>query len=175
MREKKFVRFIDIETGQYCDDIFGRCDREVECNYFKSPGGSNNITVFVPKPVKLPFYISESDFKNTLLHYHENNLHTFLIKLYDVQKTKDVFSLYHVGTSKKWEGATLFWQINQYQIVGQGKIMLFNPENGKRIKKPFPHISSVHTQLKKQDQLPEYCFFGEHLISHFPQKTDSDC
>jgi len=35
--KKTFVKFIEAETGSYLTDDFGRCDREQNCNYFKSP------------------------------------------------------------------------------------------------------------------------------------------
>ncbi len=35
---------------------------------------------------------------------------------------------------------------------------------GKRIKKPFNHISWVHTVLKLQNFNLKQCFFGEHLL-----------
>lgn len=170
-QQKRFVRYIDSETGQYCDDIFGRCDREVKCGYNKTPGGGGLIVCdYVPKPQKLPFIIPVDTFKKTLSNYNQNNLILFLEKLFGKQKTRSVISLYRVGTSKRWEGATLFWQINSKWKIGQGKIMLFDKETGKRIKEPFSHISSVHKQLNKQDQKPEFCFFGEHLVSLVPDK-----
>ncbi|MGQ7868667.1 DUF6371 domain-containing protein [Sunxiuqinia sp. sy24] len=168
--EKRFVRYLNQETDHYCDPTHGRCDREVKCGYHMVPVGSAIINEVIQKPRKEPFYIAKDIFQKTLCSYENNNLFQFLSQLFGIPKTKDLISLYQVGTSKLWDGATLFWQINVRGQVGQGKIMLFDRETGKRIKHPFPHISSVHTQLNKQDQRPEYCFFGEHLLSTYPDK-----
>lgn len=35
--KKKFVYYIDTETGEYLPPDFGRCDREQNCNYHKAP------------------------------------------------------------------------------------------------------------------------------------------
>jgi len=35
--QKRFVKYIDTETGNYLPDDFGKCDREQNCNYHKAP------------------------------------------------------------------------------------------------------------------------------------------
>jgi len=43
--------------------------------------------------------------------------------------------------------------------------MLYNPVTGRRIKKPFNHISWVHTSIKITSFKLRQCFFGEHLLT----------
>ena len=81
-----------------------------------------------------------------------------------------VFSLYHVGTSKHWLGASIFWQIDILGRIRAGKIMLYNKETGKRIKKPFPHITWLHKLIRLKDYELNQCLFGEHLLQQFPEK-----
>ena len=81
-----------------------------------------------------------------------------------------VFSLYHVGTSKHWLGASIFWQIDILGRIRAGKIMLYNKETGKRIKKPFPHITWLHKLIRLKDHELNQCLFGEHLLQQFPEK-----
>jgi hypothetical protein len=169
--KKRFVRYIDSITKQYCNGEFGRCDREIECGYHKIPEGTNQTPLtYIPIPKPLPFYISKASFQKSLSHYSENNLYLFLLRLFNEDTVMKLISDYKIGTSKKWLGATIFWQINSKGIVGQGKIMLLDPKTGKRIKDHYPHISSVHKQLGKEDQKPEYCFFGGHLLKQYKNK-----
>ena len=58
---------------------------------------------------------------------------------------------YKVGTSKYWDGATVFWQTDNQNKVRTGKIMLYNSETGKRIKEPYNHVTWVHSVLHKGD------------------------
>jgi hypothetical protein len=71
---------------------------------------------------------------------------------------------YFIGTSKHWNGATVFWQIDKNGKIRTGKIMLYNSETGRRVKEPFNQISWVHTAVKLSDYKLKQCFFGEHLL-----------
>jgi hypothetical protein len=72
--------------------------------------------------------------------------------------------LYNIGTSKHWNGATVFWQMDRNNKIRSGKIMLYDSLSGKRIKQPFNHITWVHKLLKLKDFNLSQCFFGEHLL-----------
>lgn len=77
---------------------------------------------------------------------------------------------YHVGTSKHWPGATVFWQVDISGRVRTGKVMLYNPESGRRIKEPHNDITWVHSLLKKENFNLRQCLFGEHLLSYDQQR-----
>ena len=76
-----------------------------------------------------------------------------------------LFSLYRVGTSKRWGGATVFWQTDRDGNVRAGKIMGYDAVTGHRIKEPFNQVSWVHSVRKVQDFRMKQCLFGEHLLS----------
>ena len=52
----------------------------------------------------------------------------------------------------------------------------YNPEKGRRLKHKSGAIDWVHNKLKKSSRLPQdfnlqQCFFGEHLLALYPDKT----
>ena len=73
--------------------------------------------------------------------------------------------MYHVGTAKKWGNSTVFWQVDKEGRVHTGKVMLYNPNTGKRVKEPYAKISWVHTVLNLSSFTLNQCFFGEHLLA----------
>ena len=40
-KKHSFTRYVDITTGNYIGDDFGRCSREINCGYIKSPTGND--------------------------------------------------------------------------------------------------------------------------------------
>lgn len=183
--KKRFVRYIDSATGEYLPIQFGRCDREVSCSYHLNPYIENykndksemNVTQLSPRKnngkissaftsiPKAISFIPVEVFKQSRASYHQNNFIKYLSALFDNETVTSLISLYHIGTSKHWLGATVFWQIDQIGNIRTGKIMLYNPGNGKRVKEPYNHISWVHTDLKLPDFNLNQCFFGEHLLN----------
>ncbi len=174
--KKRFVRYVFEQTNEYLEDVYGRCDREQECGYFNIPqknNGSfaspcktsfkslaeptNSKTIVMSHPVKL--------MQQTLKEYTKNNFYLYLTSLFPEVEVLRVFDLYKVGTSKTWDGATVFWQIDNHFVIRAGKIMLYDLKSGKRIKKPYPHINWVHSRLKIQSFDLRQCLFGLHLIA----------
>lgn len=80
------------------------------------------------------------------------------------EEAEKLFRKYNVGTSKKWEGATVFWQKNREGQFRTGKIMLYNKGAGKRVKEPYSHISWVHKEMGISNFQLDQCLFGEHLL-----------
>src|SRR5680860_909135 len=35
--KRRFVRYLDTDTGNYLEDDYGRCDRQTNCSYHKAP------------------------------------------------------------------------------------------------------------------------------------------
>jgi hypothetical protein len=106
----------------------------------------------------------------TLTNYHNNNFALILLKLFGESEAVKLLTKYEIGTSKKWHGANIFWQIDANGIVRTGKIMLYDIETNKRVKKLFDHISWVHKDILTDTQELKQCFFGEHLINQFKDK-----
>lgn len=109
--------------------------------------------------------------QRSLSHYDINPLCTFLSIMIGRSNAERLFKLYQVGTSKKWNGSAVFWQVDSNGQVHAGKIMGYDAKTGHRLKVPHPHICWVHTELRLPDFNLCQCFFGEHLLVRYPDKT----
>jgi hypothetical protein len=177
-RDKTFSLYIDTETGEQIHPSVGRCNRESNCGYHYTPKQYfqyNNISfdtpqskAYKPRPVtpqpKPVSFIPVEVFKASLKAHETNHFVQFLINLFGVEVASKLVSRYFIATSKHWNGATVFWQIDIKGKVRTGKIMLYSPTTGKRIKEPFNHINWAHKAIKKPEFELRQCLFGEHLL-----------
>jgi len=178
-RDKTFSRYIDTETGEHIHPSVGRCNRESSCGHHYTPKQffqDNNISFdtqpkqYKPRPVtpqpKPVSFIPVDLFKASLnpTAFETNHFVQFLINLFGVEVASQLVCKYFIATSKHWNGATVFWQIDTQGKVRTGKIMLYSPTTGKRVKEPFNHINWVHKALKQPEFELSQCLFGEHLL-----------
>ena len=182
-RHNTFKRYIDTETGSYLADHVGRCERIESCGYHYPPREyfadnpeAKPQTTYAerpgsgqPRPI---MFIAWPLLEQTLKAYNRNNFVVFLARLFGPEKAKELVQKYLVGTASHWSGATVFWQLDYNERVRAGKVMLYNPATGKRVKEPFSHVSWVHGLLspKTQDYGLKQCLFGEHLLAHYPEQ-----
>jgi hypothetical protein len=168
------------EFGSYISAEFGRCDRSNSCGYYKYPQKSESnvkLDLTLPNVVELrkkegpPSAIEEKYVKQSLKEYDINSFYLFLSHLFSASQINEVFALYKVGTSKKWNGATVFWQISIDHQVRTAKVIKYDPITGKRIKQPIPLMTWAHKLLKLKDFNLKQVLFGEHLLNQFPLKT----
>ena len=181
-----FTRYIDNETGQHLAPNVGKCNREIKCGchytpkqYFQDnniPNGSiykaqQKEIVTSPIPEKKISFISDDVFQkslkignSTLQLAEANNFIMYLVKLFGIEITSQLVDKYYIGTSKHWNKATVFWQIDISGKIRTGKIMLYSPSTGKRIKEPFSYITWAHKAMKLADFSLQQCFYGEHLL-----------
>jgi rubredoxin len=178
-KDRKFARYIDTESGEQINTIVGRCDRESNCGYHYTPKqyfADNNISMNSPLPkyqvipkvtnrlIKPTSFVPVKIFKASLKGYEENNFVSFLISKFEIEVTNELISKYFIATSRHWDGSTVFWQIDIHGNIRTGKIMLYSPITGKRIKEPFNHIYWVHKAIKQPEYELKQCLFGEHLL-----------
>jgi hypothetical protein len=176
--DKTFSLYIDTETGEHIHPTVGRCNRENSCGHHYTPKQYfqvNNISfdtpqpkTYKPRPVtsqpKPVSFISVEVFKASLKGHEANHFVKFLINLFGVVVASQLVSRYFIATSKHWNGATVFWQIDTRGKVRTGKIMLYNPTTGKRVKNLELPVYWVHKALKQPEFELRQCLFGEHLL-----------
>ena len=177
---KAFVLYID-SAGDSLHSTVGKCDRADNCGHHYSPKQyfSDNRIPFDNKttvaernsssnrpvtPLPEPSYIDMDIVKRTLTGYNDNRLIQYLSGIVGDEATKEAINRYFIGTSKHWDRATVFWQIDRFGSVRTGKIMQYDSQTGKRVKEPVNKISWVHSVLKLPDFVLSQCLFGEHLL-----------
>ena len=180
-RQRCFSKYIDTEKQIQFPKYVGRCDHEQKCGYHFTPRdyfeqnpsekdklAENSFRNYAPIKEIQPIatsYIDLDIVNQSLRGYPTNKLFQFLSAQFGETETLKLMKKYKVGTSKYWDGATVFWQTDNQNKVRTGKIMLYNSETGKRIKEPYNHVTWVHSVLHKGDYNLKQCFFGEHLLS----------
>jgi len=177
-RGKTFSLYIDTETGEHIHPAVGRCNRESNCGHHYTPKQyfqDNNISFdiqksYKPRPVtpqpKPVSFIPVEVFKASLnpTAFETNHFVQFLINLFGVEVASQLVSRYFIATSKHWNGATVFWQIDIQGKVRTGKIMLYSPTTGNRVKNLEIPVYWVHKALKQPEFELRQCLFGEHLL-----------
>ena len=179
-----FVKYVDEEGRIDFPDYVGRCDHEDTCGYHYTPkdyfcdnpdARDNDCTIVKPRISEIvktepvtPSLISDEIMRKTLSHYDINPLYRYLCNTIGANGTNRQFERYCVGTSNKWNGSTVFWQIDVDNHVRAGKVMAYNPQNGHRIKEPQAYVSWVHSLLRLPDFNLKQCLFGEHLLNSHP-------
>ena len=94
-----------------------------------------------------------------------DNLEVYLNTVFTEKQVFEAKQNYFLtGTNLCWNKATVFWQIDQNEKIHAGKIMLYDPSTGKRIKKPYNHINWIHKALKESSFNLNQCLFGLHRI-----------
>lgn len=189
-RKVCFTRYIDEDGLVAFPDNVGKCDHINSCGYHYTPkeyfndnptvketltgqdGNGNGISTVIkpavkpsPKPQPQISYLPSAWVEQSMQRFDINPLYRYLMTVAGKEKTDRLFSLYKVGTSKMWNGATVFWQIDVNGNVRAGKIMGYDAKTGHRIKQPFNQISWVHSVRKIPDFHMKQCLFGEHLLA----------
>ncbi|MBC9910570.1 DUF6371 domain-containing protein [Chitinophaga varians] len=146
---KRFVRFIDTETGEYLPTEYGRCDREVNCGYFHKPDYGTMAQIETgenrwERPVsyghhykrqeyrkqeirKPPVYIPHSVLNQSQQGYETNQFVIYLHSLFGAYITHELIHRYRIGTSgSRWPGATAFWWIDVSGNVRAGQVKQFD-------------------------------------------------
>ena len=194
-KSHQFTRYIG-ENGNYFADYVGKCNRE-SCGYHYTPkqffaDNPDAKKEFKPKfryapskvEVKTVSFIDDSYFLESIECFADNNFSKGFLELFADRQTEasETLKNYFVGT---YNDLTAFWQIDKSGKIRTAKLMRYDAETLKRQtvfsfkdKETGEPIELktywMHKALEKKgivkDFSQETVFFGEHLLSQFPNK-----
>ena len=183
--QKCFAKYIDTEKQISFPDYVGRCNHEQKCGYNytpkmyfdENPMAKERLSEeFVPvsKPrISLspaPSFIEPEIMRQSLKLYRTNKLVSvseFSFRAGGYRRTDVALPC---GNLETLAGSYSLLAGGYSGRVRTGKVMLYNPENGRRIKEPHNYITWVHSILKKENFNLRQCLFGEHLLSSDQQR-----
>lgn len=191
--KKRFVRYVDIETGEYLPGEYGRCDREDSCGYYRNPYRDEfykTDSSEVPKysrPKPKPVYFDFETFKQTLQpeRYRQNifiqNLLHSVPYPFTPGDVTQVVQLYRLGTVTYGyrAGAVTFPFIDRSGHIRAIQVKQFDKANH-TTGTDFLHSIIEKHYTKRGNTLPGWltaylkqdkritCLFGEHLLAKYP-------
>lgn len=171
--QESLQRYVHKDTNINLSSEVGRCIRGKKCGYSYHPLSyfKENKSFVAPQgPQKAPSFIKESDYRKTLVRYNENNFALYLQKEFGSSVAKLAIENYSLGTSKRWEGSTIFWLKDQQNRIRTGRIILTDKNSGRITKQIVLNYTWVHYHLKESAFNAVECLFGSHLISKYPKK-----
>lgn len=166
--KKTFVIYIGIDPDANGNFVYGRCDREDKCGYFKKPFGQDSSTSdYLENKEKKnlsKYSFTAKEVNSFIGNYDSNNLFNFICTKADREKVKRIFEIYRVGvftglSNFDW---TLFWQIDGNAWVRTAKMIKYG-KDGRRDKSQPPLWYHSLENNKKDDHEPKQCLFGYHL------------
>jgi len=198
---RTFTPYVDTVTGELLPPQYGKCERRNNCGYELNPytdgyakmmreqERANRPTDWKPQPFvkrqppppKPPVFIPSEIKQASLKAYHQNNFVKYLHTLFDASDVEAVVNRYQIGTSSRWQGASVFWYIDVNGNVRAGQIKQFD-EEGHTIKdvladgKTKSHTTWVHSVFQRKQPTPVWLadylkqenkvgvLFGEQLL-----------
>ena len=155
-RDGKFVPYVGHDDFGYCHS----CTQT-----FLPQRDAGRPDYMTPRPAPRPAmpasHVPPKIFRASLAAYDRNHFAAFLIRTFGETLAGELIARYFVGTSKG--GKTVFWQIDMAGMIRAGKVMLYDPETGRRSKTVDPNW--WHFLAGMKDYNLKQCLFGEHLLA----------
>jgi hypothetical protein len=190
--KKRFVRYLNTETGEYLPEQFGRCDRESNCGYHlnpykeryetNEPKEQENRPQPKPQPQPQPVYfIPVRVLNETLKNYDKNTFIKNLLKLAPAPEIEKLISLYRIGTISQGirSGAVTFPFIDKAGNIRTIQAKQFD-ETNHTTSIDFIHSILIRHYTNQGEAFPDWltdytknekyvsCLFGEHLLRKYP-------
>lgn len=164
--QKSFNKFIG-KNDVYLGPKYGVCTN-TRCGYQNFPKSLSKewaIEKFDRGSVNLDKSLLQSSMNNCL----ETNLAKYLMKYISQDAVLGLLNKYNVGKSTYGnQNHDVFWRLNSDSELINGKIIKFNQYDGKVSGNYKPNW--FYAFLHGIDSF-QYCFFGEHLMKQYPNKT----
>lgn len=164
--KKTFVKYVDNESGSYLDGDFGRCDRENNCNYHKTPKGEIQSTIQAPSQKERSVIVFPNGEVSPFFKDLSSPFHSYCRSL---GITDEHLAKWYVGTTGKY---TSFGLLNGVGTIINSKQMPYGA-NGSRLKgedhKTF-YLGRKWPIRLDDDERYDKCLYGLHLYNK-EQKT----
>lgn len=154
-KDGKFAPFKGFENKGYCHS----CGE----TFFSDECKTMEFQPIAPKQVNFhnPKLVDES-----MKDLDNNCFIKFMLKLFAPDEVVNAIDKYKIGSWNSWNGATVFWQIDQLNRIRHGKIILYDEHSGKK-----QRFNSVRNVLGLSDFNLNQCLFGLHLINEYRNNT----
>ena len=169
---KRFVPFVlTADPSVKAGELYGRCDREQSCGYFRYPGGEVKVESereCIPEPPKEPIMIPPA---TCMFHVFSDNS---LVRAYAnlVGEVKLSRTMYEYGCGTGGHGECIYPQFDG-TFYRTAKAILYG-NDGHRLKMDdgglpvwWLHKSPALRQYTAGKELKQ-CLFGQHLIAAHP-------
>jgi hypothetical protein len=175
---KRFVKYINQDNGDYLGDSIGRCDRETNCGYHFKPNQLINCeTINIDATIKItsPSYHTDSELEILYNSNEENNFLLFLESLFDYNKIERIKKIFKISTSSFFHGSTVFWQIDEKNLIHAGKLIYYSKTTGRRYKtlENTSPVSWIHKINKIKVFNLNQCLFGLHQLQNINNQTQN--
>lgn len=159
-KDGKFVPYRDHDDKGYChgcgETFLPKIERREQ---WQQPQRN-------PEPLKEYIYIDPKDVNKAITG--QDNFSKYLHALFDEATANGLIQRYRIGVSnRRWQGATVFFQIDNLGKVRRGTVILYDAQTGKRQKNDegAAYISSIHAIKGISECKPPECLFGLHLLN----------
>lgn len=144
-------------------------------------------TALAPKPVHI---LPDEIFATSLSHYEQNNFARLLRQHFGLGVANDLLRRFCVGTSNHWQGACVFWYIDEQGRKRGGQIKLFGPdwhtvkftnsEGEKHSRITWVHKALIRRYVQRKEPVPDWlrryhegaerspCLFGLPQLKEAP-------
>ena len=198
--KKCFKLYIDTETGEPLGNECGRCDHEQSCGYhykpreffqdhpdvkqkllhndsfssFKSSNSRPMSERVNPKPMPVEKVVYFDMSMVLARHFYDQTFMPWLrSKVMNDDKVNQAFEDYLLGATnsgKFSQQAIIFWYIDCENRVRDGKIMWYGEDGHRTIDPNWVSSQMRKTKRISDNSVTRKCFFGEHLLSLYPDK-----